>query len=158
MSQSDYIHQKRNNVVFQTQNQKKMQPVLNSVDYTDYKTYSSTMLPNTDTFPKYSNELPLENIQYIFDTKQNVNQCILDCSNIKLVNKIPRQYAQTPMPTKRYMKNVPLHRILDGRYIDSMITPEQKKNKPNNGFFSTQLYSTKRYLDTIHCACKENDS
>jgi hypothetical protein len=158
MSQSDYIHQKRNAVVFQLQNQKKMPPVLNSMDYTEYKTFTSTMLPNTNThrIPNYNNELPLQNIQYIFDTKQNIIDCTLQCPDIKLANHVLRADVQLPNPTKKYIKQIPLNRVLDARYIDSLTSPEQKKNKPSNHFYSAQLYSTKRYLDTIRCACTDS--
>ena len=155
MSQSDYILHKRNNVVYQLQNQLKMPSVLNSSDYTSYASYSQVMfLENNDVFPKYINQLPLSNNHQVFDLQLNANQqCRLDCTSIQLSNLVEINDAQTPNPLKTYQKQPQSHRWVttDGRFLDSFTTKDQKKQKQSNFFHSSQLFSPKRYVKNANC-------
>ena len=138
MSQSDYLKRLKLNTVLKEQT--KLQPVLNSANYTLFKEYNIvTTVKNS--LPLYQ-QLPLEGITNIFNMPlKDTSNCpvFIDCINTnERENRKPLSSVYyTPRPVPKYTKQLPNNRCLEYCYEISM-------NKKMN-FFNTNFTKSSNY-------------
>jgi len=151
MSQSDYIQYKRN--ATELKEQRKMQPVLDALDYTEFKQFS---LQNTvlNTKPRY-NELIPTNTKIIFGMENaktaTCTPFLVDHGTQSRPNRVKLGGAYSnPTPLIKYTNHKPNYKPnLVCR--DCWSKNNSKKKHVNTLFSLTRLTSLKNKLQPCNC-------